>query len=198
MAVFLETERLVLRHFTMDDVDAVVALDSDPLVRRFVEDGETVGRAAAAGLIEHSFDLYLRSEVFGFWAATEKPAGTFIGWFHLRPRDDESSGEPELGYRLVSSAWGRGYATEGSRALVDRAFESPGVQRVVAETMAVHTASRRVMEKCGMRLVRTFRADWPVHIPGDEHGDVEYAVSRAEWTATRGQIGRTTDTRRCS
>jgi RimJ/RimL family protein N-acetyltransferase len=47
----------------------------------------------------------------------------------------------------------------------------------------VHTASRRVMEKVGMRLVRTFFADWPDHIPGDEHGDVEYAVTRNEWAA---------------
>ncbi len=41
--------------------------------------------------------------------------------------------------------------------------------------------SRRVMEKCGMRLVRSFRADWPFRIPGDEAGDVEYAIERADW-----------------
>jgi RimJ/RimL family protein N-acetyltransferase len=47
--------------------------------------------------------------------------------------------------------------------------------------MAVHTGSRRVMEKAGMRPVRTFHADWPDRIPGDEHGDVEYAITREEW-----------------
>jgi len=51
--------------------------------------------------------------------------------------------------------------------------------------MVVHVASRRVMEKSGMRLVRSFVADWPVRIPGDEHGDVEYAITRDEWRAQR-------------
>jgi RimJ/RimL family protein N-acetyltransferase len=51
--------------------------------------------------------------------------------------------------------------------------------------MAVNTRSRRLMDKCGMRLVRTFRADWPVRIPGDEHGDVEHAITRAQWLAAR-------------
>ena len=89
------------------------------------------------------------------------------------------------GYRLHRFAWGQGYATEGSRALIDHGFTALGVRRVVAETMFVHTASRRVMEKCGLRLVRTFHADWPVHIPGDEHGDVEYAITRDEWETAR-------------
>ena len=47
--------------------------------------------------------------------------------------------------------------------------------------MAVNTASRRVMEKAGMRLVRTFHQEWPDRIEGDEHGDVEYALDRADW-----------------
>jgi len=183
--VFLETERMVLRRFTMDDVDALLALDSDPEVRRFVEDGEPVTREEAANSIEHFLDDYRRSDLFGFWAAIEKSSGQFLGWFHFRPRHDRPDDEPELGYRLVSAAWGRGLATEGSRALIDKGFDSPLVTRVVAEAMAVHVASRRVMERSGMRLVRSFVADWPVRIPGDEHGDVEYAITRDEWEAAR-------------
>jgi RimJ/RimL family protein N-acetyltransferase len=86
---------------------------------------------------------------------------------------------------LRRSSWGRGYATEGALAIIDLAFESPGVERVLAETMAVHTASRRVMEKAGLHLVRSFHADWPVRIPGDEYGDVEYAIERRDWVARR-------------
>jgi RimJ/RimL family protein N-acetyltransferase len=56
---------------------------------------------------------------------------------------------------------------------------------VLAETMVVHTASRRVLEKCGMRVLRTFRADWPFPIPGDEHGDVEYVLDRTDWERRR-------------
>lgn len=76
---------------------------------------------------------------------------------------------------------GQRYTTEGCQALIDNGFADHGIRRVLAETMAVHTASRRVMEKVGMRLVRRFKADWPYRIPGDEYGDVEYALDRHEW-----------------
>ena len=182
--VFVTTARLVLRRFTLDDADDLVALDSDPLVRRFVEDGESVTRDNAIRMIEHWLRYHERSDLFGFWAATERESGRFLGWFHLRPAEGHDDDEPELGYRLISSAWGRGLATEGSIALLDRGFSTGGVRRVLAETMAVNTGSRRVMEKAGMRLVRTFFAEWPVRIPGDEEGDVEYAITRDEWQAS--------------
>ncbi len=88
----------------------------------------------------------------------------------------------ELGYRLRRSAWGKGYATEASRALIEKGFRELGVQRVFAFTMVVNTASRRVMEKAGLKFVRVVHQAWPVRIPGDEHGDVEYALARGEWT----------------
>ena len=177
MTTFLETERLVLRQFTADDVDDLLALDLDPLVRRFVEDGEPVTREEAADTIEHFRRYYERGDVFGFWATIEKDSGRFIGWFHFRPLPDAPADEPELGYRLVADAWNKGYGTEGSRALIDMGFRTPLVARVVAATMAVHLASRRVMEKAGMHHVRNFEIDWPVRIPGDEEGDVEYAIT---------------------
>ena len=176
---------MVLRRFTIDDLDDVLALDSDPAVRTFVEDGEPVTRDEAANTIRHWTGYYERSDIFGFWAAIEKVTGQFLGWFHFRPRAGTPPDAPELGYRLVSAAWGKGYATEGSRALIDKGFEAPSVSRVVAETMAVHTASRRVMEKAGMRHTRAFATEWPVRIPGDEHGEVEYSISRSEWEASR-------------
>ena len=79
----------------------------------------------------------------------------------------------------------RGLATEGSRALIDKAFTKLGARRVYATAMAVNTGSRRVMEKAGLRYVRTFVADWPVRVPGDEEGDVEYAIDRDGWAADR-------------
>ena len=59
------------------------------------------------------------------------------------------------------------------------------MQRVVAFTMVVNIASRRVMEKAGMRLVRTFHQPWPDRIEGEEEGDVEYAVLSSEWDEAR-------------
>ena len=126
-----------------------------------------------------------RSDLFGFWAAIERATGRFLGWFHFRPADGHGDDEPELGYRLIASVWGRGLATEGAIALIDHGFSTGRIRRVLAETMAVNVGSRRVMEKAGMRLVRTFYAEWPVRIPGDEEGDVEYAITRDEWQASR-------------
>lgn len=183
--MFLETERMLLRRFTPGDVDLLLCLARDPAVRRFVEDGRPVDRDTAAGDLGYFLAWYERSDRYGFWVAVEKATGRFLGWFHLRPAADGPPDQPELGYRLLSDSWGKGYATEGSRALIDKGFESPAVDRIVAETMAVHVASRRVMEKVGMRHVRTFRTTWPVHIPGDEAGDVEYAITRSEWEAGR-------------
>lgn len=182
MHVFLETERLRLRRFTAADVDNLFELDSDPDVMRYI----TGGRRTPRDEIENDFlpaflQYYERYEGYGFWAAMEKSTGDFLGWFHFRPQPDSRPGDVELGYRLRTSAWGQGYATEGSRALIHKGFTEFEVQRVVAETMAVNLASRRVMEKAGMTLVRTFHQDWPYAIEGNEHGDVEYELRKSEW-----------------
>ena len=187
MSVFLETERLVLRRFTADDADLLVELDSDPEVMFWITGGRTTSREEIeADVLPAFLSYYERFEGYGFWAAVERATGEFLGWFHFRPAPGHPADEPELGYRLRRSAWGKGYAAEGSIALIDRGFRDFGVGRVLAETMVVHDASRRVMEKAGMRLVRTFHQDWPDKIPGDEHGDVEYAITRHEWAAQRG------------
>jgi RimJ/RimL family protein N-acetyltransferase len=182
MQVFLETQRLVLRRFTLADVDNLVSLDADPEVMRFVTGGIATSREEIENEVLPAFLAYYeRFEGYGFWAALEKATGVFLGWFHLRPREGASAGEAELGYRLRRPAWGHGYATEGSRALIRKGFTEFGMRRVVAEAMAVNLASRRVMEKAGLRLARSFRAPWPYPIDGDEFGDVEYALDKAEW-----------------
>lgn len=185
-AELLTTDRLVLRRFTAADADLLVELDSDPAVMRYVTGGVATSRREVVEEVLPAFLAhYEEYDAYGFFAALERATGEFLGWFHLRPAKGAPPDEPELGYRLRQPAWGRGYATEGSRALVDLAFERCGARRVVAETMVVNLASRRVMEKTGLSLVRTFRQPWPHPIEGDEHGDVEYALLREDWAAGR-------------
>ena len=183
--VYLQTDRLILRWFTADDLQLVIELDSDPQVKRYIDNGAPVDRADVVDTLEWWLTHYPREAGYGFWAAIDKATQSFIGWFHFRPGDGAGPLEPELGYRLRRQAWGKGFGTEGSIALIDKGFRELGVQRVYAQTMAVNVGSRRVMEKAGMRLVREYRADWPVRIPGDERGDVEYAITRAEWEASQ-------------
>lgn len=182
--VLLETERLTLRRFTPADVDALIELDSDPQVTFFITGGVP---EFSPPMLDAWLREYERGPGYGTFAAIERATDEFVGWFHLRSeagRDDE----PELGYRLRRGAWGRGLATEGSRALIGLAFERLGASRVWAATMVVNTASRRVMEKSGMRHVRSFHADWPYRIPGDEQGDVEYEVTRDEWNSAPSKL----------
>lgn len=188
MIVFLETDRLLLRRFTADDIDLIVELDGDPEVKRYIDNGAPVDLEDLNETMAWWLRYYDMSECYGFWAAIEKATDEFIGWFHYRPGEGAGPLEPELGYRLRRDSWGRGFGSEGSRALIDKGFREFGVERVYAQTMAVNIGSRRVMEKAGLRFVRLFDSEWPVRIPGDEEGDVEYALTRAEWhTANKGK-----------
>ncbi|GAT65800.1 GNAT family acetyltransferase [Planomonospora sphaerica] len=186
MDVFLETERLVLRPFTDADADHLFALDDDPEVMRFINGGRPADRETIrTRVLPRLLRDYPCFGTRGYWAAEEKATGTFLGWFEFRPLDDHSPAVVELGYRLNRVAWGRGYATEGSRALVGKGFTDLGVERVVANTMAVNTRSRRVMEKVGLSFLRNFTEDWPEAIEGSEHGEVEYGLTRADWRQRR-------------
>jgi RimJ/RimL family protein N-acetyltransferase len=164
------TERLRLRPITLDDVDLLVALDADPAVMRFISGGEPSGRDETERIVRRSLGHR--------WVAFERATEDFVGWFGLRPSDPNAR---ELGYRLRRAAWGRGLATEGARALIAEAFTTLATERVWAQTMTVNTASRRVMERCGMRFVRTFHLEGLEPIEGSEQGDVEYELRKADW-----------------
>lgn len=186
MDVYLRTERLVLRRFTLDDLGDLEALDADPEVMRYINGGRPTPREELRDdYLPFWLSYYERGDAWGSWAAIDRMTGGFLGWFHLRPGSHDPPDEPELGYRLRRQVWGVGLATEGSRGLIDKAFGELGARRVYATTMAVNVGSRRVMEKAGMGFVRLFHGEWPERIPGDEHGDVEYAIRRAEWESRR-------------
>jgi RimJ/RimL family protein N-acetyltransferase len=187
MSIFLETSRLTLRRFTEGDEDDLVELDSDPEVMRFLSGGRPTPREQIRDRVLPGFlDYYERYDGLGFWAAEERSTGCFLGWFHFRPpKYEPRDGDIELGYRLRRSAWGKGYATEGSRALISKGFTDLAVDRIVAETMVVNLGSRRVMEKAGLARVRTFHRDGLDAIDGSEHGVVEYALTRADWERAR-------------
>jgi RimJ/RimL family protein N-acetyltransferase len=200
MQVLLETERLILRRFTEDDAGYLFELDSDPEVMRFLNGGKPTPGEVVENEILPRFLRYDEDRPgFGFWAAVEKAGGEFLGWFSLRPSAEGDARQAALGFRLRRAAWGRGYATEGARALIRLGFCELGVERVTATTYEDNLASRRVMEKVGMTLRRTFRLT-----PSDLDGidtyhlesqdlwdgdDVEYALQRTAWEEQRREIG---------
>lgn len=189
----METERLRLRRLEPGDLELLVELDADPEVVRYLSGGAPTPRA----LIEQEILPRFRRESeahpgFGYWAAFGKSTGDFVGWFSYRPVESTATPEAEIGYRLRRSAWGRGYATEGAGALLRQGFAELEIERVIATTYEENLASRRVLEKLGLRLVRSFRLD-PTELElatfdgsaaelftGE---DVEYALTRQEWEA---------------
>jgi RimJ/RimL family protein N-acetyltransferase len=148
----------------------LMALDADPEVMRYLNGGRPTTLAESEARIAAGH----------LWLAAELPGDEVAGWFSLRR---SGTAALELGYRLFPRAWGRGLATEGARALVDHGFSVLGAELVWAQTMTVNAASRRVLERCGLRHTATFFADWGEVIEGSEHGDVRYELTRAEWAA---------------
>jgi RimJ/RimL family protein N-acetyltransferase len=184
--IVLETARLALRQFTEDDVDNLFNLNSDPAVMRYLTGGRSTPLDEIRDqIVPFHLAVYERLDRLGTWAAESTATGEFLGWFHFRPGPDGDITNIDLGYRLHRSAWNKGYATEGSRALISMGFTDLGVERVFAHTMTVNTASRRVMEKCGLTLVRTNPYKGTDPIEGAEHGEVEYALTKSEWEARR-------------
>jgi len=181
---YLETERLTLRRFTTDDADLLIELDSDAAVMRYL----TGGSPTAPEIVRerHLPNIIAGYEKWrgdlGLFAAHEKDGGAFIGWFCLRPEPQGPLDEAELGYRLRQAAWGKGYATEGSRALLGKAFTGLGVRMVWAETMAVNHGSRNIMEKLEMTLADTIPTPPDMEmIEGSEHGGVRYEITKEQW-----------------
>jgi RimJ/RimL family protein N-acetyltransferase len=182
--VIMTTPRLTIRQFTEDDVDNLFNLNSDPAVMRFL--GRPAPREVLRDeIIPFYLGVYQRYDRLGNWAAESAINGEFLGWFHFRPGPGGDTTNVELGYRLRRAAWNHGYATEGSRALINMGFTDLGIQRAYGHTMTLNTASRHVLEKCGLTLVRTTAYDGPDAdvIDGAEHGEVEYALTKPEWKA---------------
>ena len=192
MRIHLETERLILRAFTPDDLEHLVELDSDPAVMRYLNGGVPTPREVIEREILPRFIASSQAgDGYGVWAASERATGAFVGWFGFQPHEGGAAGDISLGYRLRRAVWGRGYATEGARALIRQGFTALGARRIVAITYQDNRASRRVMEKAGLTLARTFRMT-PEDLleEGDtfvaagelwDGDDVEYALDRAEW-----------------
>jgi RimJ/RimL family protein N-acetyltransferase len=181
--ILLETERLRLRRFTAADAGLLAELDSDPEVMRYITYGRTTPKSAyVETFLPRWFALYESQPGKGYFAAESRATGEFLGWLHLR--DDRLEPEyVELGYRLRRAEWGRGYATEGGRALLRHAFLELAVAQVSARTLLGNVASQRVMEKCGLRRSGTFTYPEDVLDGRDvnERAAVKYEIGRQDW-----------------
>lgn len=197
----LRTGRLLLMPLADRHLEWEIELDSDPEVLRYLWGRP---RSRDEVIASHAQRIALAGKVdgLGYWIAfgsadpgpdagppEHEDDGEFVGLMMLPPaHGPDQPDDPavcDLGYRLVRRSWRRGLASEASRVLLRYAFETVGQNRVIAQTMAVNQGSRRVMEKIGMRYVRTYFPSWDDPLPGADLGEVEYEMTRAMWTPSQ-------------
>lgn len=146
--VVLETARLRLRPRRMADLAANLAMDLDPAVHRFVFIHGAPDPAAHRAELVHRIATRWPS-LGGLWVVEWRAAPGFLGWCGLFPL--EGRGPIEIGYRYVPDAWGQGVATEAARRVLDHGFRVMGFDPIVAVAHPDNLASRRVLEKIGLR-----------------------------------------------
>ena len=147
--VILETERLRLRELTLDDLDDLHRVLSDPVAMQHYP--KPFDRDMTTGWIQWSLRNYVEHG-FGLWGVVLKEGERLIGDCGLTIQQVEGVPELEIGYHIIRSHWGNGYATEAAVACRDYAFDRLERRRVVSWMGADNLASRRVAEKVGMFL----------------------------------------------
>jgi RimJ/RimL family protein N-acetyltransferase len=161
----ISTPRLVLRPWRDDDLAPFAALNADPVVMEYFP--APLGRAESDALVAR-FREHAVEHGYAPWAVEVRGGAPFVGYVGLlRPRF-EARFTPcvEIGWRLARAHWGRGYATEGARAVLDDAFRRLGLDEVVSFTTAANLRSRAVMERLGMTRAPDDDFDHPIFPPG--------------------------------
>ena len=173
--MIIETDRLLMRPPTRDDLPALIRMRSDAEVSRYLG-GPAMATPEA---LSKRLDFYVGcvpSHGFAMGPLLHKDTGELIGWGGLQPL--EETGEIEVGYSFAKAHWGRGYATEMAAAWLRYGFEQAGLARIVAVAVPENMASRHVMEKLGMKYEKN-----APHYGGD---CVFYGITRQEFTPRAG------------
>lgn len=161
----LQTVRLTLRDLTSEeDYRATYAMDCDPLVVRYVGTGaaETRPFEAYRDFMRGRLALWTSDRVH-MWAMRLHGSEDFLGWAILKPVRDTP--HVEVGYRMPQAHWGRGYATEATRAVLDYGFNTVGLDEITAVTHPDNAASQHVLTKCGLKRDGTLNYNGGGEIP---------------------------------
>ena len=145
--LFIETERLIIRPFTMDDIEPSYLMNLDPEVSRYTGDGGVVSREEMERRIVEDVMGDYAKHGYGRLAVEWKANGQFIGFSGLKYLEDMD--EVDLGFRYMKAYWGMGIATEAGRPCLDLGFESLGLKRIIAMVLPENGGSIRVLEKLG-------------------------------------------------
>jgi len=145
--LILETERLRLRRFSPEDVDALEIILGDPLAMEFYP--APYDRQGVAGWIERNIRRY-EEDGCGLWAMVLKSSEEMIGDCGCVYQHVDGSRQLEIGYHVRRDHWNQGYATEAARACIEYAFDRLSAERVISLIKPANINSRRVAEKNGL------------------------------------------------
>jgi RimJ/RimL family protein N-acetyltransferase len=162
----IETERLVLRGWREDDVDAHHAMCGDPAVMAYL--GASPSRAESADVVARQQKI-LAEYGACFWVLERRDTGAFIGWCGIKPGPIGTpiEGKPEIGWSLVQTQWGEGYAREAADAALAWGWERLSLPTIWAMTVPANLSSRALMERVGMTRVADGDFDHP-KLVGDD------------------------------
>ncbi len=180
----IKTERLILRDWREEDIEAFVAISSDPVVMRFYS--AIPSREKTVKWVQ-AMSAKLAAGSLGFLAAELKDNGRFVGFIGLNyPIFDLPIARiPEIGWRIARDLWGQGLAPEGAKACIEYGFETLKLPEIVAYTAGANLPSQRVMEKIGMKRDPTRDYDHPNIAEG--HPFRRHLVWAAQKVASIGQ-----------
>jgi ribosomal-protein-alanine N-acetyltransferase len=147
----IETERLYLREFTTSDAPLLLELNSDPRVTMYTEKGGMKTLEEAQEKLNDIL-LHYQKQGIGRWAVHLKATDEFTGWCGIKRVESENT--VTLGYRFFHKHWGKGYATEASKACLDYGLNVLKLEQIIAKAMKENTASIHVMKKSGMVYLR--------------------------------------------
>lgn len=174
--IVIETERLILRHLALDDLDALAAMYADPQFMRFLGDLRT--REETRSGIE-CWQRQYETRGYGFYATVLKEEDRLIGRCGLLHQTIDGAAAVEVAYGLSPAYWGRGLATEAARAIKNYGFQQFGFPRLISIIDPENFASQRVAEKNGMQRERQFLFEgYPCCLYGVENPATESVASR--------------------
>ncbi len=148
----IETDRLLIRPYTIEDMHFLESLVSDPQVVRFIGNGKTRTKEGARLFFNWNLSHMREDQLFGLQVLVDKISSEPIGHAGLIPQDVDGVTEIEVGYWIASAYWGMGFATEAAVAFRDIAFERLNEDRIIALIYPDNIASCRVAEKLGMHI----------------------------------------------
>jgi RimJ/RimL family protein N-acetyltransferase len=172
--MFLETQRLILDTWRAEDWEQLKPIATDPEVMRYITGGRPWSDEQVRAFVERQRTLYLERG-YCRWKVSEKATGTTIGFCGVGFWRDAP--DPEIGWWLARSHWGRGLATEAARSALHDAFERSQRPRVASVAYIENAASTHIMHKLGLEFETGFESEG-IRL-------VRYALGRERYAARR-------------